>query len=109
MALTLGVALIGLAYLLSKNARMDHQKISPFECGFIPKNIQRDNFSVQFFLIALIFLIFDIELVILFPYLVKSSFLVGRNQISWFVLLVFLLAIGLVIEWSQKMLQWSKL
>jgi NADH-ubiquinone oxidoreductase chain 3 len=59
--------LIILSALFSKKTILDREKVSPFECGFDPKNTSRIPFSIRFFLIAIVFLIFDIEISILLP------------------------------------------
>lgn len=57
----------GLASKLHKTT----EKYSPFECGFSPKSNRRLNFSLQFFLTSLVFLVFDVELILMFPYLIN--------------------------------------
>jgi len=58
---------VRLGVFLRKKASLDRERLRPFECGFSPKLNARLPFSIRFFLIALIFLIFDVELVLLFP------------------------------------------
>nr|WNS64148.1 NADH dehydrogenase subunit 3 [Carabus leechi yooni] len=105
MILCIVVMLI--ANILSKKTFMDREKNSPFECGFDPKNSARLPFSLQFFLIAVIFLIFDVEIALLLPMIMimKISKLLSWMFISFFFLLILL--IGLYHEWNQGALNWS--
>nr|YP_002265607.1 NADH dehydrogenase subunit 3 [Trachypachus holmbergi]ACF35140.1 NADH dehydrogenase subunit 3 [Trachypachus holmbergi] len=95
------------ANFLSKKSFMDREKNSPFECGFDPKNSARLPFSLQFFLIAVIFLIFDVEIALLMPMIMimKTSNLMSWMMISFFFLLILL--IGLYHEWNQGALNWA--
>nr|ARH53876.1 NADH dehydrogenase subunit 3 [Heterocerus parallelus] len=96
-----------IASIISKKTFMDREKNSPFECGFEPKSSARIPFSIQFFLVAIIFLIFDVEITLIFPFIVilKSSNL----MITMLTLMIFLtiLIIGLYHEWAQGALNWS--
>nr|ALO77465.1 NADH deshydrogenase subunit 3 [Gyrinidae sp. GENSP01] len=92
--------------LISKKTFMDREKNSPFECGFDPKNSARLPFSLQFFLIAVIFLIFDVEIALLLPMIMimKMSNITSFMVISFFILI---LLIGLFHEWNQGALNWA--
>jgi NADH-ubiquinone oxidoreductase chain 3 len=100
LALVLGGA-IG---VLSKKRNLDINKRRPFECGFSPKKNSRVPFSLQFFLIALVFLIFDIELIILFPVILSTFSNIGLFSYP-FTLFIVILIYGLVLEWSQGSLE----
>nr|ALO70514.1 NADH deshydrogenase subunit 3 [Dexiogyia corticina] len=98
--------MMSFASLISKKTFMDREKSSPFECGFDPKNSARLPFSLQFFLIAVIFLIFDVEIVLLMPYILIlkfSSIKIFFSSLSFF---IFILLLGLFHEWNQGALNW---
>nr|YP_010564486.1 NADH dehydrogenase subunit 3 [Pilumnopeus makianus]UZA47101.1 NADH dehydrogenase subunit 3 [Pilumnopeus makianus] len=93
--------------ILSKKTIMDREKISPYECGFDPKESARLPFSLRFFLIAVIFLIFDVEITLLLPI---ASTLTITNIFSWMTtgtLFLIILLLGLYYEWTQGALEWS--
>nr|QCX31980.1 NADH dehydrogenase subunit 3 [Amphimallon solstitiale] len=108
MLLTICSILILVSFLVSKKSFMDREKASPFECGFDPKSAARLPFSLQFFLIAVIFLIFDVEITLLIPLIltIKISNLMNYFLITSFFLIILLL--GLYHEWSQGALTWAK-
>nr|AXS66314.1 NADH dehydrogenase subunit 3 [Cucujoidea sp. 10 KM-2017] len=96
-----------LANILSKKTFKDREKNSPFECGFDPKNSARLPFSMQFFLIAIIFLIFDVEITLLLPFMMTLK---TSNLMNFSILLIFfimILLIGLYHEWNQGALNWK--
>nr|YP_010287513.1 NADH dehydrogenase subunit 3 [Luxiaria mitorrhaphes]UKT61844.1 NADH dehydrogenase subunit 3 [Luxiaria mitorrhaphes] len=96
-----------LSIILSKKSFMDREKSSPFECGFDPKSSARIPFSMHFFLITMIFLIFDVEIALIFP-IIKLFKLVNfyyYMKISFFFIIILL--IGLYHEWNQNMLNWT--
>nr|UPX88557.1 NADH dehydrogenase subunit 3 [Nicrophorus vespilloides] len=107
ITLTIAVIMMSIASIISFKSFMDREKSSPFECGFDPKNSARLPFSLQFFLIAVIFLIFDVEITLLIPLIVilKISSISNFIYISSFFL--FVLIIGLYHEWNQGALKWS--
>nr|ARH54799.1 NADH dehydrogenase subunit 3 [Trigonopterus sp. AH-2016] len=94
--------------LSSKKTFYDREKNSPFECGFDPKNTARLPFSLHFFLITIIFVIFDVELALLLPtiLIVKISNLFNLSlTLNIFILI---LIIGLAHEQNQGTLNWVK-
>nr|YP_010026296.1 NADH dehydrogenase subunit 3 [Leptestheria brevirostris]QOQ37311.1 NADH dehydrogenase subunit 3 [Leptestheria brevirostris] len=98
---------MGLSMLLSSKTLGDREKSSPFECGFDPVVSSRLPFSLRFFLIALIFLIFDVEIVLLLPSIPSFS---EVEQQTWVLNLVFFLVVllvGLYYEWNYGALDWS--
>nr|AYW52097.1 NADH dehydrogenase subunit 3 [Anthribidae sp. 6 ACP-2013] len=99
--------LIFILNLISKKSSQDREKSSPFECGFDPKNNARLPFSLQFFLIAIIFLIFDVELTLLLPFILifKISNIMKFTII--FSLFITILLLGTLHEWNQGALNWK--
>nr|AML26682.1 NADH dehydrogenase subunit 3 [Nitidulidae sp. BMNH 1274727] len=93
--------------LISKKTFSDREKSSPFECGFDPKNSARLPFSLHFFLIAIIFLIFDVEITLLLPMIIsmKISNLMYFSIMS--ISFILILLIGLYHEWNQGALNWT--
>nr|YP_009689662.1 NADH dehydrogenase subunit 3 [Runchomyia reversa]QEE94391.1 NADH dehydrogenase subunit 3 [Runchomyia reversa] len=96
-----------MATFLSKKTIMDREKCSPFECGFDPMNYSRLPFSLRFFLIAIIFLIFDVEIALILPMILifKTS-----NLMNWTItnlIFIGILLIGLFHEWNQGALEWN--
>nr|YP_010253737.1 NADH dehydrogenase subunit 3 [Cochylidia moguntiana]QTZ18159.1 NADH dehydrogenase subunit 3 [Cochylidia moguntiana] len=96
-----------LSMILSKKSFIDREKSSPFECGFDPKSSARIPFSMHFFLITVIFLIFDVEIALIFPMITTFNMvnLMIWTKISYFFMMVLIL--GLYHEWNQNMLEWT--
>nr|YP_010701131.1 NADH dehydrogenase subunit 3 [Acosmeryx shervillii]WCI21370.1 NADH dehydrogenase subunit 3 [Acosmeryx shervillii] len=96
-----------LSIILSKKSFMDREKCSPFECGFDPKSSARIPFSLHFFLITVIFLIFDVEIALIFPIIMTFKLVNFYNwmKISFFFIIILLM--GLYHEWNQNMLNWT--
>ena len=92
--------------VLGERDMMDYDKFTPFECGYDNKDTGRLPFSIRFFLLAVIFLVFDIEVALLFPLVIG----VGVNLFSWVVVsgmgFLFILVLGLLHEWRTGALSW---
>nr|QZK21629.1 NADH dehydrogenase subunit 3 [Amitermes sp. ANIC 0930] len=107
LTILLSSAIMILATLISKKMNEDREKSSPFECGFDPKNSARLPFSSRFFLIAVIFMIFDVEIALLLPMPIT---MMSSNIKSWMIIssvFLMILIIGLYHEWNQGSLEWS--
>nr|UOU85389.1 NADH dehydrogenase subunit 3 [Rhamphomyia physoprocta] len=105
--MTISMIVMTLASILSKKSMIDREKSSPFECGFDPKSSSRLPFSLQFFLIAIIFLIFDVEIALILPMIIVINF---SNLLVWTItsiIFIYILLLGLYHEWNQGALNWS--
>nr|ASY98372.1 NADH dehydrogenase subunit 3 [Hierodula patellifera] len=99
--------LMMLTNFLSKKNIEDREKSSPFECGFDPISSSRLPFSLRFFLIAIIFLIFDVEIALILPMTIIPFM---SNLLIWTItsmLFLFILTVGLYHEWNQGSLEWA--
>ena len=84
----------------------DAEKVSAYECGFNPFDDARITFDIRFYLVAILFLIFDLEISFLFPWAIVL------NQISFFgywimILFLFILTVGFIYEWKKGALEWE--
>nr|YP_010561833.1 NADH dehydrogenase subunit 3 [Decolopoda australis]UYX57780.1 NADH dehydrogenase subunit 3 [Decolopoda australis] len=106
LILVISLMLIFLSLMLSKKIKYDKEKNSPIECGMNPISLMRIPFSMQFFLLAIIFIIFDIEIAILMPIPIMMFYNISS---SFFTMLTFLiiLALGLFYEWYNNALNWA--
>nr|YP_010508167.1 NADH dehydrogenase subunit 3 [Coccinella transversoguttata]UXG56644.1 NADH dehydrogenase subunit 3 [Coccinella transversoguttata] len=99
--------MIFIATLINKKTFKDREKSSPFECGFDPKNSARLPFSIHFFLIALIFLIFDVEITLILPFIYSMKISSVTMMSFTITLFIFILLVGLYHEWNQGALNWN--
>nr|WAK83097.1 NADH dehydrogenase subunit 3 [Janus sp.] len=108
MITLLVMIMLTLNFIISKKKYMDREKSSPFECGFDPLSSTRSPFSLRFYLISLIFLIFDIEIIILLPMMPSLWY---SNPLNWLItsmLFSLMLITGVYIEWKEGSLYWMK-
>lgn len=103
-SLFLSAAIVFIAMLLV-NRTGDIEKISAYECGFQPFEDTRSRFDVKFYLVAILFIIFDLEIAYLFPWALSIKELNIEGVISMIIFL-FVLTIGFVYEWKKGALDW---
>nr|QHZ87446.1 NADH dehydrogenase subunit 3 [Anotogaster sieboldii] len=99
--------IMAISVFISKKTIIDREKSSPFECGFDPFHTARMPFSLRFFLIAVIFLIFDVEIALLLPMMMVMPVV---NMSSWMwvsLIFILILLLGLYHEWNQGALEWA--
>ncbi|YP_009370128.1 NADH dehydrogenase subunit 3 (mitochondrion) [Macrosteles quadrilineatus] len=93
---------------LSKKTILDTQKSTPFECGFNPMSYNRLPFSIHFFMIAVIFLIFDIEIILIMPMILTMKMVMLKYWIITSMTFILILILGLMHEWKNGMLKWTE-
>nr|ALH16727.1 NADH dehydrogenase subunit 3 [Maccullochella peelii]BAP40408.1 NADH dehydrogenase subunit 3 [Maccullochella peelii] len=86
----------------------DHEKLSPYECGFDPLGNARLPFSLRFFLIAILFLLFDLEIALLLPLPWGDQLTSPLTTLIWASTILILLTLGLIYEWTQGGLEWAE-
>nr|WNH24349.1 NADH dehydrogenase subunit 3 [Chaetodon ocellatus] len=86
----------------------DHEKLSPYECGFDPLGTARLPFSLRFFLIAILFLLFDLEIALLLPLPWGDQLASPLLTFLWASAVLALLTLGLIYEWLQGGLEWAE-
>nr|YP_006303451.1 NADH dehydrogenase subunit 3 [Pseudomyxus capensis]AEK53126.1 NADH dehydrogenase subunit 3 [Pseudomyxus capensis] len=86
----------------------DYEKLSPYECGFDPLGTARLPFSLRFFLVAILFLLFDLEIALLLPLPWGNHLPSPLTTFAWTSTILILLTLGLVYEWLQGGLEWAE-
>lgn len=99
-------AIISIASYILSEKTPDKEKVSVYECGFDPFNIPGEPFSIRFFLIAILFLVFDLEISYLFPWSLSSNIISLKGHAIVFLFLIILI-IGLIYEWIKGGLEWE--
>lgn len=105
VSLVIAAAFIVVAAVLGSR-RTYAEKASAYECGFEPFGDARDTFDVHFYLVAIMFIIFDIEIAFLFPWAQASWFATFSSRLVA-LLFLFILAVGLRFEWRLGLLRWK--
>nr|AXF83843.1 NADH dehydrogenase subunit 3 [Ara macao cyanopterus]AXF83882.1 NADH dehydrogenase subunit 3 [Ara macao cyanopterus]AXF83895.1 NADH dehydrogenase subunit 3 [Ara macao cyanopterus]AXF83908.1 NADH dehydrogenase subunit 3 [Ara macao cyanopterus]AXF83921.1 NADH dehydrogenase subunit 3 [Ara macao cyanopterus] len=86
----------------------DSEKLSPYECGFDPLGSARLPFSIRFFLVAILFLLFDLEIALLLPLPWATQLKHPTVTLIWASTIILLLTLGLIYEWAQGGLEWAE-
>nr|QDC34249.1 NADH dehydrogenase subunit 3 [Laodelphax striatellus]QDC34288.1 NADH dehydrogenase subunit 3 [Laodelphax striatellus]QDC34301.1 NADH dehydrogenase subunit 3 [Laodelphax striatellus]QDC34314.1 NADH dehydrogenase subunit 3 [Laodelphax striatellus] len=100
--------LITASFLISKKSILDVNKSSPFECGFKNFSSSRMSFSIHFFMIAIIFLMFDIEIAIMLPIFVSIKIMKIYQWTIASMLITMIITYGLYHEWINGVIEWAK-
>nr|YP_010478456.1 NADH dehydrogenase subunit 3 [Nesophrosyne makaihe]UVI59900.1 NADH dehydrogenase subunit 3 [Nesophrosyne makaihe] len=110
LSLILSLMLIMLLLItsISKKSMVDNQSATPFECGFNPVSYTRLPFSIHFFLIAVLFLVFDIEIIMVLPMILTVSTAMLKSWITVTSLFIVILLLGLLHEWNNGMIKWTE-
>lgn len=101
----IGVLLMVLGFLFGSGQK-DSEKLSPYECGFEPFEDSRMKFDVRYYLVAILFIIFDLEIAFLFPWAVSLEAIGGFGLVSMAIFLA-LLVVGFIFEWKKGALEWD--
>ena len=105
IAIIFSIWALSLSFIVSPKKPSD-EKLSPYECGFEPFDDARTKFDIRFYLVALLFIIFDLEVIFLFPWAVslKNIGIFGYTSMMVF---LFILTIGFIYEWKKGALEWE--
>nr|ATD83388.1 NADH dehydrogenase subunit 3 [Picumnus exilis] len=107
LSLVLSITLIALNFWLAQT-NPDSEKLSPYECGFDPLGSARLPFSIRFFLVAILFLLFDLEIALLLPLPWATQLQSPFTTLTWTSTIIILLTLGLIYEWIQGGLEWAE-
>ena len=103
--LFLSIGFIVVNYLAAPS-NPDPEKLSAYECGFEPFDDSRMEFDVRFYLVAILFIIFDLEIAFLFPWAISLGN-IGILGFSSMMIFLFILTIGFIYEWKKGALDWE--
>jgi NADH-quinone oxidoreductase subunit A len=101
----LSVAFIVINFIFSPK-KPDPEKLSAYECGFEPFNDSRMEFDVRFYLVAILFIIFDLEIAFLFPWAISLGS-IGLLGFCSMMIFLFILTVGFIYEWKKGALDWE--
>jgi len=105
IAVVMAAALVTLSFVLGKRVK-SKVKDSPYECGIVPTGTARERFSVKFYLVAIVFILFDIEAVFLYPWAVVYRELKMFAFVEMLLFIVLIIS-GFIYIWQKGALDWS--
>ena len=105
ISLAIAVIVIVLGYVLGTR-RPDSEKLSPYECGFESFEDARMKFDVRYYLVAILFIIFDLEIAFLFPWAIVLN-QIGLFGFASMAIFLGILVIGFIYEWKKGALEWE--
>ena len=105
VATGIGLLLLGLGFLIGSGDK-DAEKLSAYECGFEAFDDSRMKFDVRYYLVAILFIIFDLEIAFLFPWAVSLD-VVGTFGLVAMGIFLGLLVVGFIYEWKKGALEWD--
>ena len=105
VATGLSLALMAIP-LIGGPSRPDKEKISPYECGFEAFDTARSRFDVRFYLVSILFVIFDLEVAFLFPWAMSFGN-IGLFGFTTMMIFLLVLTIGFIFEWKKGALEWE--
>nr|YP_009054564.1 NADH dehydrogenase subunit 3 [Macropodus ocellatus]AIK25526.1 NADH dehydrogenase subunit 3 [Macropodus ocellatus] len=109
ITLTIGLSIIlAIVSFWLPQMNPDYEKLSPYECGFDPLGTARLPFSLRFFLVAILFLLFDLEIALLLPLPWGDQLMSPLITFMWASAVLILLTLGLIYEWIQGGLEWAE-
>ncbi|MCW8848076.1 MAG: NADH-quinone oxidoreductase subunit A [Sedimenticola sp.] len=105
VGLIVGVVMVSLGFVLGTR-RPDDEKLSPYECGFEAFEDARMKFDVRYYLVAILFIIFDLEIAFLFPWAIVLDKI---GMVGFVAMTIFLgvLVVGFIYEWKKGALEWE--
>jgi NADH-quinone oxidoreductase subunit A len=106
LSFTLSVLLLLLSYSLSKKQKNEIEKLSAYECGFDPFGTGGSSFEVHFYVVGVLFIIFDLEILFLYPWAIHLGVLGGSGFVAG-ICFISILTVGLIYEWKKGALDWS--
>lgn len=105
LSILLSLVIFGISYVLVPK-ELDIEKSSAYECGFDPFEESREKFEVHFYLVSILFIIFDLEIAFLFPW----GMVLNKIQLFGFLTMIYfliVLTIGFLYEWKKGALEWE--
>ena len=101
----IAVAMVAASFVLARQ-RPDSEKLSPYECGFEPFEDARIRFDVRYYLVAILFILFDLEIAFLFPWATAIND-IGTAGFAAMMIFLAILVVGFIYEWMKGALEWE--